>query len=93
MFAAWFALLSLGCGALTPLYGGLAWLLLWPAALLLGVALACGGLGPRPLGKRPGGTRRMWAVASFLPCLVPSGLPPGVSAAERALRGPASGSP
>ena len=47
--------------------GGWAWLLAWPAASFLVVAVAYAGAGPGPLGKRPGGTIAPWATVLHLP--------------------------
>jgi protein-tyrosine phosphatase len=49
--------------------GGWGWLLLWPAASALLVALGYLGLGPRVLGKRADGRIAWWAVAVHLPYL------------------------
>lgn len=50
--------------------GGTAWLLLWPAVSLLGVAAAYLGLGACVFGKRPDGTRAGWALVLLLPFLL-----------------------
>jgi protein-tyrosine phosphatase len=50
--------------------GGWAWLLAWPAASFLVVALAYASLGPRLLGKLPDGRIALWALALHLPYFV-----------------------
>jgi protein-tyrosine phosphatase len=64
-----FFLIGVLLAGLAGLFGGLGWLLLWPAldGLLLSAAYA--GLGPRVCGKRANGRLAWWAVLVFLPYL------------------------
>lgn len=69
-YAAAFASLALLTIAAAVLYGGLAWLLIWPAISLAVVAVAYGGVGPRMFGKRSDGTRAGWATVALAPYLL-----------------------
>ena len=48
-------------------WGGLAWLLAWPAANFLIVAAGYVAIGARLLGKRPDGTIALWSRLFFAP--------------------------
>jgi protein-tyrosine phosphatase len=64
-----FTLLSASLTFLAVGIGGWAWLLLWPAASGVILALGYAGLGARVLGKRPDGGLAWWAVVLHLPYL------------------------
>jgi protein-tyrosine phosphatase len=68
-YALIFFLLGAYLAVLAGLFGGLCWLLLWPA--LNGFLLSAGylGLGPRICGKRADGRLAWWAVVLLLPYL------------------------
>lgn len=66
-YAVVFGLLAVLLLGYAAALGGWAWLLAWPAASFLAVAVAYAGAGPRLLGKRPDGRIASWAVALHLP--------------------------
>jgi protein-tyrosine phosphatase len=65
-----FGLLGLYLVGLAAVVGGWTWLLAWPGASLLLVAVAFVGAGPRLFGKRPDGTVAWWALLTLLPYLL-----------------------
>jgi protein-tyrosine phosphatase len=66
-YAVTFAILAMVLIIDATYVGGWAWLLGWPAASFLIVALAYARADPRLLGKRPGGTIVLWAMVLHLP--------------------------
>jgi protein-tyrosine phosphatase len=70
-------------------HGGIAYALFWPALSFLLVALGYGRLGPAVFGKRPNGTRTLWASAALLPYLALSWL---IWSARRCMMADACGS-
>jgi protein-tyrosine phosphatase len=65
-----FGALAAYCFALAAYFGGPAWLLLWPGASSLLLAVAYAGLGPRVYGKRRDGRLSWWALLLLLPYLL-----------------------
>ncbi len=65
-----FAVLAFGFAALAAMYGGPAWVLLWPAISFAAVSAAYFGAGVGILGKRPDGTMRPSSVLILLPYLL-----------------------
>ena len=62
-----FLCLAVLFAALTGRYGGLTWLLLWPALSLVAVGLGYVWLGPRVLGKQADGTLSWKTALLFMP--------------------------
>lgn len=52
--------------------GGWGWVLVWPAASFLGVAVAYAGVGPRVFGKRDDGALGLLPLLFFSPYLLPT---------------------
>jgi hypothetical protein len=62
-----FAVMSAAVAGMAAAHRDWAWVLVWPALNLAGLAAAYAGLGPRVLGKGPQGQINPWASLFFLP--------------------------
>lgn len=65
-----FALCSAGLALSARNFGGVGWLLLWPASSFLLISMAYAGVGPSLLGKRPDGTIAPASLVLLLPFLL-----------------------
>ncbi len=64
-----FAVFAGGLAWTAAMKGGAAWVLLWPVLSFLMVAAAYGGIGSAIFGKKPDGSRAVWATICLLPYL------------------------